>query len=549
MMWHSARQSRTVAETDLTLRLMLNDARMFVRYAAGLREFLRHPLEPEECFRLVQRQLQNRRETFVGILKHGVYENARSPYRKLLEHAGVRFTDAAGLVERQGVEGALEELHERGVYLTLEEFKGRKPIQRPGLHIDVRPRDFDNPLLTEHYESRTGGSRGARTRLMIDLDLLTYEAAHTFLFMSEFGLLDRPTGMWRELPPGIVGIKTFLRQAKLGRRVEKWFTQRKQLAGLEELKFHLFTLFTGYFSRVWGAPMPKPEYVAPAEAGRIAHWLAEKRRNGTPALFDTNSSTGARVCLAAKEAGLDISGTFFRFSAEPYTPARARLVKETGCRAASHYSAAEIGYIGLACGDPQAIDEVHLMEDKAGVIERQKQVGDSGLRVPALLFTTLLASCPKIMLNVELGDYAILERRRCGCLLDRMGFHRHLRDIRSFEKLNSEGMTFLGAQLIALVEEVLPARFGGGPLDYQFVEEENDGLPKVSLLVSPRLGPLNEQEVVDTILEQLKACPGGRLMTDVWRGGQVLRVLRREPYMTSALKLLPLHILRGDSAR
>ena len=35
------------------------------------------------------------------------------------------------------------------------------------------------------------------------------------------------------------------------------------------------------------------------------------------------------------------------------------------------------------------------------------------------------------------------------------------------------------------------------------------------------------------------------LMADVWRQGEVLRVVRREPYATESAKILPLHILRA----
>jgi hypothetical protein len=150
------------------------------------------------------------------------------------------------------------------------------------------------------------------------------------------------------------------------------------------------------------------------------------------------------------------------------------------------------------------------------------------------------------MLNVEIGDYGIGRERRCRCLLDRTGFHLHLHEIRSFEKLTSAGVTFLGAELITLVEEVLPARFGGHPIDYQFMEEEENGLPLVSLLVSPRLERINEREVVETVLSRLRTVPGGGMMSDVWRNADTLRVVRREPYATGALKLLPLHILRGS---
>jgi hypothetical protein len=524
---------------------MLETARQFASYAAGLRKYFQSALSEEECFRLVRDQLENRQEAFLQILRRGVYENPRSPYRKLLEHTGVRFPDAERLVSLHGVEGALEELCDRGVYVSIDEFKTRKPIRRAGLEFSPRPRDFDNPLLTEHYESRTGGSRGSRTRLMIDLDLLTYEAAQIQLFISEFGLAGAPMGMWRELPPGLVGIKNWLRHAKIGRGIEKWFAPRKQLARLEDVKFHVFTLTSGVLGRLFGKPMPKPEHVPPDAAGRIARWLAQKKSQGVPALMDTNASTGARICIAAKQEGLDIAGSFFRFSAEPYTAAKARLVEQAGCRAASFYSAAEIGHIGLACGEPEHVDEVHLMTDKVAMIQRPRRVGESGPEVAAFLFTTVLRSCPKLMLNVEIGDYGIVRRRRCRCLLDRLGFDVHLHEIRSFEKLTSAGVTFLGTELIALVEEVLPGRFGGSPIDYQLEEEEEDGLPVVNLLVSPRLERIDEREVVETVLSRLRTVPGGGPMADLWRDGNTLRVVRREPYTTAALKLLPLHILGG----
>jgi hypothetical protein len=523
---------------------MLDTARMFARYAIGLRDFFRSTLSEQECLRLVQDQLANRQQAFLQILQRGVYDNPRSPYRKLLEHAEVRLSDAERLVSLHGVEGALKELRDRGIYVSIDEFKTRKPIRRAGLEFSPRPRDFDNPLLIEHYESRTGGSRGSRTRLMIDLDLLTYEAAQTHLFLSEFGLSGAPAGMWRELPPGMVGIKNWLRYAKLGRGFEKWFAQRKPLARAEDVKFHLFTVASGVLGRLFGKPMPKPEHVRANAAARIARWMAQKKSQGLPALMDTNTSLGARISIAAKEQGLDISGSFFRFSAEPYTPARARLVEEAGCRAASFYSAAEIGYIGLACGDPEHVDEVHLMTDKVAMIQWPRRVAEDGASVDSFLFTTVLRSCPKLMLNVEIGDYGAVRERRCGCLLDRMGFHVHMHDIRSFEKLTSSGPTFLGTELIALIEEVLPARFGGNQVDYQFVEEEENGLPRVSLLVAPRLGRINECEVVETVLSHLRAVPSGGMMTDVWRDSDTLRVVRREPYSTGAMKLLPLHILR-----
>jgi len=106
-------------------------------------------------------------------------------------------------------------------------------------------------------------------------------------------------------------------------------------------------------------------------------------------------------------------------------------------------------------------------------------------------------------------------------------------------------MTFLGSELISLVEDILPSRFGGDPTDYQLVEEEEGGLPKVSIAVSPRVGDIDERQVILTVLDRIRSYPGCKsMMADLWRDGQTLRVVRREPFVTGAAKILPLHILR-----
>src|SRR5207249_4779647 len=103
-----------------------------------------------------------------------------------------------------------------------------------------------------------------------------------------------------------------------------------------------------------------------------------------------------------------------------------------------------------------------------------------------LYATSLSGSVRKLMLNVDTGDRATLERRDCGCPAGELGLRDHLHAIRSDDKLTSEGMSFLASDLLALVEEVLPARFGGSPVDWQFVEEEVDGLSRVSVVASRR---------------------------------------------------------------
>jgi hypothetical protein len=156
----------------------------------------------------------------------------------------------------------------------------------------------------------------------------------------------------------------------------------------------------------------------------------------------------------------------------------------------------------------------------------------------ALFLTTLRASTAKVMINVETGDAGVLEQRRCGCPAGAMGLDWHLHSIRSYEKLTTEGMHIPGDDLLALVEEALPARFGGTSTDYQFVEELTVPLARLTLVASPRLGPIDEAALVRTVIEHLGARgSGSRMMADYWRQAGTIRVARREPASTPSAKI------------
>jgi hypothetical protein len=201
-----------------------------------------------------------------------------------------------------------------------------------------------------------------------------------------------------------------------------------------------------------------------------------------------------------------------------------------------------MSFVGAPCASPRAVDDVHLLTDKVAAIVRPKPIGTSS--VDALIYTTLLPSSPKLLINVESGDFATVSEHDCDCPMGRLGFTTHLSEIRSYEKLTSEGVTFLGTELLRLVEEVLPRKFGGAPTDYQLVEAEESGISRILIVVSPRLGPLEDTAVVTHVLETLSQVPGGSVMTQHWRQGSTLKLVRREPYHTASGKILPLHLQR-----
>lgn len=518
--------------------LKLSELSTFVRYTAELPRFLWHRMGSDEARRRLIDALAHRESNFLRIMERGVYGHPQSPYLKLLRWAGIELGDLRKLVDQEGLEGALGALYDSGVQVSLDEMKGRRALERPGLHIPASLTGFDNPLLKRHYEARSSGSRGPRTRVNIDLGMLEHEAAYVHQYLDAFDLWNRPYAVWRAVPPVATAVKWLLRLEKLGKPLDRWFSHTRH----GQRRFALFTLTTVAGGRLLGRRFPAPEHV-PADAPEpIARWLQDVKHSGPPAVLDTMVSSAVRVCTEAQTRGLDISGTLFRLGGEPLTEAKARIIADAGCRSICFYSITEMSLVGAPCANPEAVDDLHLLTDKLAVLLRPRNVGAAS--VDALVYTTLLPSSPKLMLNVESGDYGVLSTRDCGCPMGRLGFAHHLHGIRSYEKLTSEGVTFLGTELLRLLEEVLPQHFGGAPTDYQLVEAEEAGLSRIFIVASPRLGPLDESVVVERVLETLSANPGGSVMVQHWKQGKTLRLLRREPYRTESAKILPLHLER-----
>jgi hypothetical protein len=489
--------------------------------------------------------LRERAQNLLDVLEGAVFAVPSGPYARLFAHAGVDLRDVRHLVGQRGVEGALDALFDAGVYLRLDEFKGRRSIRRGSLEIEVTSRDFNHPLSGKHFAVQTGGSRSGGTRLYVDLEHYAQDAMHYCAFIDAFGLFERPYGLWRPTPPWHAGIKGVMRCAKLGKVPEKWFSQNRLQLSTRAWKHASLAAAVIYGSRLCGVRLPVPEHVPLSDAGRVAQWLASAKKRGPPAVLNTNAASGLRVALAAWDEGLEISGSLFRLGGEPLTPAKMQVFERVGARVACAYNMGEAGLLGLPCARPHAIDEVHVVTDSVALIQRPVKVGP-GPQVMVGVYTTLLPSSPKLMINMISDDYGVLERRPCGCPLARMGYDLHLHTIRSYEKLTSEGMNFLGADLIRLVEEVLPARFGGAPTDYQLVEDElQNGLPVVSLVVSPRVGEVEEGAAVETVIAFLNRVPGASDdYAERWRQGGTLRLVRREPYATGAAKILALHTTR-----
>lgn len=117
---------------------------------ARLPWFLNRRFTINEARGFQARQLRNRQERFLRFLRKAIYAFPNHPVHQLLKHAGCAYGDLEALVKRDGVEETLRNLLQSGVYLTVDEFKGRRPVVRGCTTIAVNPDRLRNPLAAFH---------------------------------------------------------------------------------------------------------------------------------------------------------------------------------------------------------------------------------------------------------------------------------------------------------------------------------------------------------------------------------------------------------------
>jgi len=230
----------------------------------------------------------------------------------------------------------------------------------------------------------------------------------------------------------------------------------------------------------------------------------------------------------AWEMGISLEGTRFIVSGEPFTESKREVVERVGARATPRYAYGGEINVGFGCANPTYTDEMHVNQHMLALICHPRPLPEDGSAIRPLLCTTLYPLAPWLHLNVENGDYAIMERRDCGCALGKAGLKLHLHHIRSYEKFTSEGMNYFYGNLFEFLEKTIPCEFEGGPGDYQLVEEEdNNGQTRLTLLGHPEVGNLNEERLLSRLQEGLSQGPrGNRFMSKIWQDAGTFRIRR-----------------------
>ncbi len=511
-----------------------------VSYATAL---LHDKISPAAAMAAVRARLGSRAGTFLETVEQTIFAHVGSPYRPLLDAAEYDLGRLRELVARSGVEATLQQLCRDGVYVSIEEFKGLREARRRERIFRFHEQDFNNPLVRSGFRQSSGGTRSSGLVSTTSAAIHRLEAEHTAVALATYGLEQSPVAIWFPEAAGGVALRKLLALAAVEAGPLCWFTQTPgRFSSTAEPYSYYLGIRAGALAR--GVKLPHPTYVPFGEESRILPWIAGETSKLGCALY-TTPSLALRLARAARQAGASLAGVTFMTLAEPLTQAKLAAIESVGGRAFSVFAFTEFGPATWGCASPRSADDTHICRDAVAVIARRRPVDSLGSEVDALLFTSLPPQARRILLNVETGDYATMTEHRCGCLLQTLGWIEHLQEIRSFEKLNAEGRFFLGSHVIGLLEEVLPRRFGGDPADYQLVEHEDaEGYTRMSLLMHPRLGSVDEHALLACVEQTFTECC--HTCARVWKEVGTLRVARAAPILTRGGKLMPLHLLGQD---
>ena len=509
-----------------------------VRLLSGLPRFLRLATTTERAAAELRARRAARRDAVASAIRRASEAHA-TPYPLLLRAAGLVPEDAERLVQQSGIEHALTELLDRGVCLSVQELTGRAAVVRRGHVVQDAARLSSSRKRAGPWTSSSGSRVGARV-VPVDFAFLAERAIDDRLLLEARGGLHWEHAVW-EAPGG--GLLTILRYARCGATPHRWFSPvDPRTPGLGP-RYRWSAAFVRLSNLMAGARLPRLEVVPIASPGPVLDWMrAVLRRGGTPHL-DTFVTPALRLAHAARAAGADLSGARFTVVGEPITQARRRTLESTGAEVLPTYRTAEAGAIGIGCLAPAVADEVHVLDDLVAVIPNSLSGRLDQARARTLFVTSLRPRAPMMLLNAALGDEAVIGHRACGCPLEALGWTTHLHSIRGVDKLTAAGMTFLDVDLVRVLDELLPARFGGGPTHYQLVEDESDdGQPILRLLVDPALGRVDAEAVRDAFLDAIGAGPGSaRIMALHWRASGLPRVQRHVPVIGRTGKILHLH--------
>jgi len=519
-----------------------------LQFVTGIVPFLRHSMGADAAVDEIEWRLMNRERLFLNFVQDRIFSNPGYPYCILMNQAGCEAGDLRRLVQSQGVEGTLRTLYRSGVYLTVDEFKGRKPVVRGSQTFPTFPAQFHKSVSVARLKIHTSSSRGNESSMPVDFPYIQSRTPNLRVDLMSRRGMDWQHALWGI--PGGSAMVHLLEYSKAGARPVRWFSHVNPASPALALRYRWSVRAMRLASLVSNRPLPRLQYATVEDPSPILEWIVQVLRRGAIPHLLTYTSPAVRLCQAAGRSGVSLSGLQMTLVGEPITAVRLEIIRRSGVNAIPRYGTTESGSIGYGCLRSDEPDDVHFLSDRLALISDEE-----GINCPAgsLLVTTLLSASPFTLVNVSLGDQAVLRDYDCGCPLQSCGWTRHIQKIRSFEKLTLGGMNFLKTDVSRIMDELLPRRFGGAPTHYQLVEEEGeDGCPRLLFYIHPAVGEVDPHEVKEAFLQAISQGKGvERMMGTVWRDAGMIEVKRKAPIPTISGKIhhfLAAHIRKDENS-
>lgn len=531
------------SKTDTIIKNTPNEiTKGIISRTATLRHWVRQAYFPCPNEQL-QQIIKNRDQQFLNLVRDTVFNQPSCPYLKLLRHVGCEFNDVQDMVNNNGLEGALHQLAEAGVWVSHDEMKGREPVRRGSAVFHFKDSDFDNPIILPQFFNATSGSSGPRTRVGISLKHYEEQLLHTSLSSVFNSISNAETGLW--LPPSEWAFSRLLRFARLGFVPARWFSQVPLRPPITPIKTLIRLLGFKVVLHTCQVPVPWPILVESTKPSPVADWLCSVLRIGRGAVLVTYPSSAVRLCLWSEKKGMTLKGTVLIVAGESISRVNRETIEKSGAVCLPLFGTTESGESAEACLCAISPDDMHIYSHKFALIGRNLNFGtENGEK--ALLFTSLGTASPKIFLNAETGDVGIIEERACGCPWGDLGYNTHVRNVWSYAKLTAEGMTLPGSSIFRILEEDMPSILGGSPGDYQLVlEPDSAGLNNYLLSINPSVGFLDTDNTREIFIKALVSRKASSALTaDFLRRAGQLHVVRRQPIVQSGGKSLPVMFLR-----
>jgi hypothetical protein len=287
---------------------MIGELKYYLRMAKGLPGIVR-PKSIADPAATLREQLEQRVPRFLDQLRDLVFPDPAHPYRKMFELAGCSFADLESGMRRDGLEATLLSLRAAGVYLSLDEFKGRLPIVRQGREIPSTPSHFLKPAEGGAWLSRSGDSTRYRS----------YRNCYEDLTALEHNWREREAAILLPILPASYGFPRCANMARVGAPPRRWFA-----VGADDPRtarpYEWMTALLAAECRLLGAGVPHPEYLPDGDFTPVVEFLRQALgRRGKALLFGIVSQL-VRVAASALERGIRLDGVDFVVGGEALSP-------------------------------------------------------------------------------------------------------------------------------------------------------------------------------------------------------------------------------------